>query len=294
MSTFTYPDGTQLTSTALTDNQVESVMQLVTAQMLGILTAPIPPDKLSVLPPPLATEYTTNPPNPWTVTLTLVTGQFLARASSLINLYAGLLVVGTGIPDNTFITGFMPGSKVVLSNPASVSEDQLVTVFDLKTYYKVRIGWQKQGQPGPPIDEDTVTIRCDCADDDFSRLRDCVDATSGILNVTTDVYTVVWRVYWTFYGPSGIDRARAVRSALVTIQQFADILATCNLYVNPSIARPVRVPEENGTGQWWERNDLVVEFNEKVTETYTVGTVTNVDVSIYDSSGEQEVIHIVS
>ena len=55
MTVTTYPDGSQFTSDALTTvvvggryvQQIEALLQLVTAQMLGILTFPIPSDVLS-------------------------------------------------------------------------------------------------------------------------------------------------------------------------------------------------------------------------------------------------------
>lgn len=282
----TYPDGTQLTSTALTDQQIESAFQLATAQMLGILTYPIPSQSLSVLPPSLVSWFTTYPPIAWTTQLTTTNGSEISTVNSTINLYPDLLIAGTGIPNFTFITG-ISGNTVMLSNPATASGTITASVIDLKAYEKVRIGWQIQGQPGPPITEDTVTLRYEPVDTEYSRLRDAVGTSVGIVYTTTDVFTRTGRIYWTFYGPNGLDRARAVRSALITVQQFADLLAISNLYINPSIEEPRRVPE-NFQGEWWERIDLVAEFNEQVTETYTVGTVLTVPVTVYDSSGELE------
>jgi hypothetical protein len=286
MSNFTYPDGTQLTSTALTDQQIESAFQLATCQMLGILTYPISPQALGVLPPSLVTYFTSYPPPAWTVQLTITSGLNTAVVTSLLNLYVGLLVSGTGIPALTYITN-ISGNNVTLSNSATVSGTVTASVTDVNAYSKVRIGWQIQGQPGPPITQDTTFIRYEPLDTEFSRLRDAVGSSTDVTYTTTDIFTRTGKIYWTFYGPNALDRARAVRSALITIQQFADLLAISNLYINPSIEEPRRVPE-NFQGEWWERIDLVAEFNEQVTETYTVGTVESVQVTLYDKSGELE------
>jgi hypothetical protein len=176
---------------------------------------------------------------------------------------------------------------VWFTNPATVSGPQLATFTDPNCFSAVRQGWQQQGQPAWNIDADICVVRCEPIDTEYGRMRDSVQSINGTTATFTDVYTRAWRTYWSFYGPNSTDRARAVRSALITIQQFADLLATAGWYVNPSIAQPVRVPELF-QGQWWPRTDLYADFNEQVTETYTTGTVAQVPVGIYTPDGEFE------
>lgn len=261
MTITNYPDGSSLTSTALSDAQIQTAFQVATAQMLGIVTAP--------------TAFN----------FTLKAGLEVGQTDKLPLLYQGELVVGLGIPLNTRISGVGPGNNIFLSNAPTVTGVIPVTITDPDSYSKVRIGWQLFGQPGPPIDSDTVTIRCEPLDTEFSRLRDNVLTTAPDLTATyTDVFTRTWRAYWTFYGPTSLDHARMVRSALIKIPLFTDLLAQSNLFINPSIEEPRRVPEDF-QGQWWERVDLVVELNEQVTETFTVGTVQSVEVQIFNESG---------
>lgn len=155
---------------------------------------------------------------------------------------------------------------------------------DSDKYSKVRIGWQREGQPGPTISNDTIFIRCTPLDTDYGRMRDVVGSVVGenILNV--DVFTRAWKTAWTFYGDNSLNYAAAVRSALITIQFVYDFLDGKKLYVNPSIKEPQRVPEQF-QGRWWERVDLEVHFNEEVTETFTIGTAASVEVIVSDSSG---------
>lgn len=260
MATITYPDGSQLTSTALTVSQIETAFQIITAQMLGILTSP------------------------WALTINLVEGQFVMAVNSLINLYAGELISATGLPVGTVISGFI-GGNVSFSNAATATGTIDATATDPNVGYKVRIGWQTEGQPGPPISEDTVALTCVPIDTPYGRVRDIVGSLFGNTVTQTDVFTRAWKTTWIFYGTNSLDNARAVRSALDTIQFVADYLADFNLYVNPSIKEPARAPQEF-QGRWWERVDLEVEFNEQVTETFTVGTVGSVEVNIQTDTGQ--------
>lgn len=261
MSTITYPDGSQLTSTALTDAQIQTAFQLATAQMLGLVASPI------------------------TINFNLTTGSNQASVTAGIQfLYPGLFVVATGLPANTVISSVGNG-VVTFNNQATATGIQAGTVTDPEVYSKVRIGWQQQGQPGPDINLDTAIVRCTPLDTEYSRLRDKVGELNDVTITYSDVFTRSWQTFWTFYGPNALDHARAVRSALITIQFVADALATNNLYVNPSIEEPRRVPELF-QGQWWERVDLVAEFNEQITETYSVGTVGSVEVKVFTKDGQ--------
>jgi hypothetical protein len=265
MSTITYPDGSQLTSTALTDSEIQTLMQTISAQMLGIVISPV------------------------SFEITLTENEFVCPVNSLLNLYSGETITGTGIPPDTIISGINPeNSTIVLSNPATVTAVSQASAIDPNAYFKVRIGWQIEGQPGPPIDQDTVTISAVTLDTDYSRMHDIVGSESmdGTQSIQTDVYTRAWKINWTFYGPNSVDHARAIRSALVTIQFVADFLSTSNLYVNPDIEVPKRFPE-SFQGRWWERADLEVQFNEQITETFTVGTVQSVEVKMYTKDGLQ-------
>ncbi len=284
MSTFTYPDGTQLVAIALTEDTLEAMLQVVTAQALGIIVTPLTDLQLRSLPPPFAGAYGPALQTPFTIIVNFQIGQFTAVVRDLLNLYAGENIVATGIPLGTQISGFLDATTILMSNAATAVGRTIATITDPEAFSKVRIGWQQQGQPGWNIAQDVVILRAEMLDTDYGRMRDAVSVTNGAVNTTTDVNTRAWRVYWTFYGPNSTDRARALRTALTDIQFVADELAAGNLYVNPSIAHPRRSPELY-QGQWWTRVDLMAEFNEQVTETYTVGTVNSVEVSVYTEAG---------
>jgi len=291
VATITYPDGTSLTSTAIDERQAQSMMQLVTGRMLGVLMTPYSAAALATLPPALSAVEAATLAAPWQTTLTLTAGQSSAPAASTALLYPNQTAVGTGLQAGTRVTAVGPGNLVWLSLPATVSGPQTATFADPDCFSAVRVGWQQEGQPAWNIAADICVVRCEPIDTDYGRMRDSVQSLQGITAVFTDTYTRAWRVYWAFYGPNSTDRARAVRSALVTIQQFADLLATAGWYVNPSISMPQRVPELF-QGQWWPRTDLYADFNEQVTETYATGTVEQVQVIVNRATGVYETLTI--
>jgi hypothetical protein len=264
MSITYYPDGSSLTSTALTETQIQTAFQVVTAQMLGILTSP------------------------WSFKITnAAIGAFVVPVNSLVNLYQGEVVVALGVPTGTQISGIdLVDQTITLTNSITANGSNIAaSVTDPQAFYKVRIGWQTEGQPGPSIGTDIVTLRCSPIDTEYGRMRDLVSTNSDSQITYTDVFTRAWRVSWTLYGPDALDDARAIRSALDTIQFVTDYLSGFNLYVNPSIKEPQRVPE-NFQGRWWERVDLEAEFNEQITETFTVGIVESVEVQVFTKEGK--------
>lgn len=263
MTTITYPDGSIFTSSALTQNQLQTTLQLITAQILGLTTSPL------------------------TVGFSFISGSNIATVTSSSLLYSGQLVVASALPDGTQITG-VNGASVVLSNKATQSIQQNATVTDPLVWNKCRISWQEEGQPGPDINSDTVTIRATTIDTDYSRLRDGVLLPSeNNTSTQQDIFTRTWSVFFSLYGPNSLLNAKIIQSAFIKIPYVDYQLAASNLYVNPSIAETGRNPELF-QGEWWERADLTVEFNEEITETLTVGTVGSVEVKIYDKTGEIE------
>lgn len=262
MSVITYPDGSQLLSTAQSRLTIETAWQIATAQMLGILTSPL------------------------TMSITLVLNSASAVVANATLLYPGELIVATGIPANTTILS-VTGTTIVMSANATVAGLQTASVTDPQYPFKVRIGWAQFGEIGPSIDADTVGLTCIPVDTEYARMHDQVYTPNGdpTLITTTDVFTRAWRVRWIFYGPNSLDHARAVKSAIIGLQFVSDLLATYNIYVNPDVWEVDSHPE-NFEGQWWERADLQVNFNEQVTETFTVGAVESVEILMYNKDGK--------
>jgi hypothetical protein len=133
MSTTYFPDGTVLTSTALTPYEMDGIFQLLTTQMLGIAA------NIS-----------------FTAQLT-AGSNVIVGPLTVLNIFAGFFVVGNGIPLGTVITGLTgQGTNLLieLSNPVSVSGSETVQIYDPIANTKVRQSWQTQGAPAFTIDDD--------------------------------------------------------------------------------------------------------------------------------------------
>lgn len=261
MSVITYLDGSSLTSTALSEAQVQTAFQIATAQALGIAI--------------------------FAVNMALTANSQTATPTGLGNLAAGQSLTGANIPPGTTILSVNIGSgTITMSAKAAATAAEPVVVAAPGAYSRVRVDWQQEGQPGwSPGDPDTCMLGCVTIPSEYSLMRDVVATASGTTITQTDVYTRAWRTSWTFYGPNCVDHARSVRSALIKVQFIADLLAQSNLYIQPSISEPLRVPE-NFQGQWWPRVDMSAEFNEQITETTTVGAVQSVQISVSTEAGQ--------
>jgi hypothetical protein len=150
------------------------------------------------------------------------------------------------------------------------------------SFYNVRCGWQTQGQPFKGLSEDVVFVRAVERDDPYNRVRDInyvADPNDYTLLNEQATYNRVWEIFYVVYGPNSQDVARQIRSAIFT-QTGHDLLVAANLYAVPDLAATRRVPEEQGTGQFWERVDFEILFNEGVVETAPQGTVDSTEVII--------------
>lgn len=262
MSTITnFPDGSVFTTNAQLPSAVQTQLQLLSAQILGILMSAL------------------------NLHITTTSGLATALVDNSNLLYSGVKVTATGIPDNTTILS-ISGLEIILSNNATSSvDDEPAVAQDLNAPSTIKTGWAQVGQPGPDISIDSVTIIAETIDTPYSRIRDGVYSGSGETILYTDTYTRTWMGKWIFYGPNASLHALQIKSALSTVGFVDSVLAQINFYVNPDIEEPKRL-KEPFQGQNWERCDLRVEFNEQVTDTLTVGTVGSVEVEVYTKAGK--------
>jgi hypothetical protein len=196
-------------------------------------------------------------------------------------------LTSASVPSGTTIVSVDFANKaIVLSQSAILTETTECTAIDPLAPAVVRIDWQQQGQPGPSIDYDTIEIACTPVDTEFSRMRDShiVGATAGQANYL-NVYTRTWKMRWTLYGPDSLDKARMIKTGLLEVPYIDSVLAASNLYVNPDIEEAKREPDLF-QGQWWERVYLSADFNEQITETFTVGLVESIEVKVFTKDGQ--------
>lgn len=157
-------------------------------------------------------------------------------------------------------------------------------------YYNVRVSYQGKGQSAWLITEDVASIYCYEVDDPYNRNRDqIIDDVDDEARISTS-YTRVINCQWVFYGPESYSNARLVLDRLFS-QSIRDILAASNLYMIKDAAAPKRIPEPF-QGQWWERADLNVRFNELVTREDTRHWVESAEIEIHDKDGLQRTVDV--
>jgi hypothetical protein len=258
----TFPNGQQLTSSALTTRQINILFQQITAQMLGVNAGPFP------------------------IEASLINGSFNATLGSTDGLYQGLQLTGTGLPDEVVqIDEVLSQTEILLSSSATSTVASTLTVIDPTAYAKVRLNWPTTGQPAFLITDDVCFIQAIEIDEEYGKIRDFQWPNNDQTSVAqTTTYTRVWRVSFVLYGPNSFDNARLIRSA-VLLDFSHDFLAQSNVYLVPDTPSPRRVPEEM-LSQWWERTDLTLRFNEFVTETIVVNSGSSVVISINDATGQ--------
>jgi hypothetical protein len=154
---------------------------------------------------------------------------------------------------------------------------------DADAYSKVRVGWISQ--PAWKRDQDICSIRTGETDDPINRIRDrkvlTNDSTTILLR---DTYIRVWTAMLTFYGPNGFDNARLVKSAM-NHTWTQEQLGAVGLSWIPEARATTRAPELF-EGQWWDRSDLSLSFNELVTETLTVASsIASAEALLYSQHG---------
>lgn len=163
-------------------------------------------------------------------------------------------------------------------------------------YSQVRVGWQTLGQPSEDVATDIAYIRCVEVDDEYNRTRDVATVANPadpeplspttVLQVTT--YIRVWKTFWVLIGPNSFDRTRQIKSGLFT-QAIHDVFAVLGLqlYLVTDLEAARRVPEQRGSGQWWERVDFEAKFNELVFESVVIPLAASVEVIINDSASSE-------
>lgn len=178
-------------------------------------------------------------------------------------------------PDGTTQTSTakLQGEVNVLMQSMMLNVLNLDPASDAQAYSKVRIGWITQ--PSFGRDEDICSIRCTESDGGFTTRDRKVDVNDSTTVKLIDTYIRVWSVAFTFYGPNGFDNARLLKSAVLMDWNHGQ-LADAGMYLVTEFKATTRAPELF-EGQWWDRSDLTLFFNELVTETITAPSMASAE-----------------
>lgn len=274
----TFPDGKVLTSSALSVDDMNSLMQQVICFCFGI---------------------TNNKP----VNGIVILGNNVVAVDDLNGVAVGYKVkdVASGfgigqfglsgyggpsvIPDGTTITAIDQNAKTItLSKVPTGNANEVLFITDPLAGSLVRQSWPTSGAPAYGINDNITFVRCTEVSNSYDRVKDegydVNDAVSGLLEIE---YTRVWNVFCELRGPTAYQRGTILKSAM-QLEFILALLAQANVYVVPDIAPPIRLPELFES-KWWERADINIDFNEQVNESIVIPTVASVEVSVSNSNG---------
>lgn len=129
---------------------------------------------------------------------------------------------------------------------------------------KVRIAWPTSGNPSWEITDDVVFLRITPVDDKQARQLNIAytpNTTDDVLDKSVG-YTRVHKIDITLYGPNSFDNADVIRHLIFSYDYMLKFRAK-NLFLITDVPMPQRLPEL-WNGQWWERTDFTITFNESV------------------------------
>ncbi len=162
--------------------------------------------------------------------------------------------------------------------------DLFVSMFNSSpSQSQVRWSWPVQGAPAFRINDDVVFLKLYDTPGTMTTLReDKYSQEDGVPNMSTG-YTRTLRLDCIFYGPNSWENAVTIRNKMFW-QEHHDTLAASNLYMIPRFDPPRRIPEL-WQGQWYDRSDLSVSFNELVVLNRELPYIEKVPVGVYNRNG---------
>lgn len=136
---------------------------------------------------------------------------------------------------------------------------------------RVRKSWPKDGLENSnwKPDENVVFIRISPGFDRYGELHDVDHVFDPNAETQKEVvsYHRSYCAMWICYGPDADDNADTIRIGILR-QKIREYLAQYNIAVQPHISNPVRMTEQDETGETWERTDLKAEFYQLETREY--------------------------
>jgi hypothetical protein len=152
----------------------------------------------------------------------------------------------------------------------------------------VRIAWPTTGSPAWKITEDVVFLLIAPVDQPINRQRHVTYKDKDTETATqTMERTRVIGVNWVLYGPNSFYNADRIRESLFG----AELLSKSNIYLVPDIAEPRRAPELF-EGRWWERVDLLANFNEYIKTETDVKYIESADITINRENGGVTIVKL--
>ncbi len=128
-------------------------------------------------------------------------------------------------------------------------------------FMPVRLSWPVTGAPAWKISENVVFIRLTPhEDDDYARQLDSSYEPEHGTVIKKATRTRIWEAQFIAYGPNAQTSVNKIKDGVFR-QDMKRLLSANSVFLIPDLPPCRRVPELFG-GQWWNRWDLSLTFNE--------------------------------
>lgn len=124
----------------------------------------------------------------------------------------------------------------------------------------IRLTYPIDGQPGWKIDEDIVFIRLFEREDTYDKQIDSIYKPERGTVIKKSARTRVWEVQYVVYGPMANTNSNKIKDGVFR-QDVKRYLAGNGVFLVPDLPLCRRIPELFA-GQWWNRWDVSLTFNE--------------------------------
>ncbi len=158
----------------------------------------------------------------------------------------------------------------------------------------VRLSWPTGGAPAFRVSNNVIFLKAFDVPGSLTSQRESVYLQEGSPEASNMAvsYTRQLEVSWIFYGSSSWSDATSVRNKIF-YQEHHDTLARKNIFLIPNFNPPRRVPEL-WQGQWYERMDLTMNFNELVVINEPVPSLETVEIGLFDKDGRIMTVDIIN
>ena len=140
----------------------------------------------------------------------------------------------------------------------------------------IRKMYPRNGAPDWTVDDDIVFLNASIRDDDYGKQRDSVYRAEQGTIIRHAMRTRVWDLAVNAYGPNSFDIITAMQDG-VFLPEIKMYLAKNEVYLVPTIPPAVQ-SNEIFAGQWWERWNTTLTFNERYVSHEDVGRIESVSI----------------
>ena len=140
----------------------------------------------------------------------------------------------------------------------------------------IRRMYPRNGAPDWTVTDNIVFLNLDIREDDYAKQRDSIYKAEQGTIMRHAMRTRVWDLQVVAYGPRAFDVVTAMNDG-VFLPEIKSFLSKKEVYLVPTIPPAVQA-NEIFAGQWWERWNLTLTFNEKYVSVEDVGRIESVSI----------------